>query len=206
MKRHALLFSAVAIALLATSCSAQSSTAPAPATETPSVSAPAGSTDGSSIQSSAPSPDSGSSIVSPNSGSSISSNTQSVPSSDAPKGNPGVATDAQMTVIDKVARAIANGKYDDAASAGYYTFDSSGYLTQDAAKMSSLREKHADYFDTAKDAFSKGCQLVPVSVNSSGVIYINMSCKDGSTPNVSIHAQYMGGKLAYLDATYAGDS
>jgi len=123
------------------------------------------------------------------------------------KGKPGIATDEQMVLINRVARDIANEQYDDAAAAGYYVFDNHGGLVQDATQMASLRAKHAESFDTAKAAYAKGdCQLVPVSINSSGVIYSNMICDDGSTPNVVIHAAFaswMNGQFYYIDALYA---
>jgi len=123
------------------------------------------------------------------------------------KGKPGIATDAQMEVIDKVARAVANEKYDDAAAAGYYVFNTHGALVQDPAIMAAKRVEHADYFDKIKTAYAKGsCHLVPLKINSSHVIYANMTCDDGSAPTVSIHASFcswMNNEFCYIDALYA---
>lgn len=199
MQRHLLTIAAVAVTLLVTSCSGQPSEAPASTAGTQSETVTTSPSAVATTETPAPAQ---------TSGGSISMGTPNVAVSDAPTGanaigKPGIATDAQMTVIDKVARAIANEKYDDAAAAGYYVFDSHGAFTQDASIMASKRAKHVDYFNTLKAEYAKGgCQLVPVKINSSGVIYANMTCNDGSVPEVSIHASFMNGKLAYIDALY----
>lgn len=196
MKKHAIAILITAGTLLVTSCSAQPSASPAPASGTPSVASPATpSVSAATPETAAPTQGSGSSLPEvPMTGAPIAANAT---------GKPGVATDEQMAVIDKVARALSNGKYEDAAAAGYYVFDKHGALSQDVTIMASKRAQHADYFDAVKAAYAKGgCQLVPVKINSSGTIYTNMTCNDGSAPTVSVHASFMNGNLAYIDALY----
>jgi hypothetical protein len=118
----------------------------------------------------------------------------------APAAKDGVATSDQMSSIDKVARAVAAEKYSDAASAGYYTFDNSGSLTQDAGKMAEHRKDDADEWDAIKADFDKGCTLVADNVNSSGVITSNVVCKGEDAPAHTISAQYLMGKLAHIAA------
>jgi hypothetical protein len=116
------------------------------------------------------------------------------------KGKPGIATDEQMISIDKVARAVASEKYADAASAGYYTFDNSGSLTQDAGKMAEHRKDDADEWDAIKADFDKGCTLVADSVDSMSAIISNVVCKGEEKPIRTVSAQYLMGKLAYIGA------
>lgn len=120
--------------------------------------------------------------------------------SSAPAAKDGVATADQMGSIDKVARAVASGKYSDAASAGYYTFDGSGNLTQDAGKMADGRKEHSGAWDAIKADFDKGCTLVANDINSMKVITSNMVCKGEDKPAHTVEAQYLMDKLAYITA------
>jgi hypothetical protein len=95
---------------------------------------------------------------------------------------------------------VASEKYADAASAGYYTFDSTGNFTQDAGKMTEHREDNADEWDAIKADFEKGCALVADNVNSSGAIVSNVVCKGEDNPTHTVSAQYLMGKLAYINA------
>lgn len=115
----------------------------------------------------------------------------------------GVAESAQMAQIYDVAKAFASKKYDDAAAAGYYTFDKTGALTQDPQEIAQDRDKHASIWDEVKTALdTPGCVLTPDHKNSSGVIMIPIWCSGMAKPTLSIHAQYLGNKLAYLDVIY----
>jgi len=125
--------------------------------------------------------------------------------SSAPAAKDGVATADQMSSIDKVARAVAAEKYDDAAAAGYYTF-SNGGTTQDTKKMADSRKEHASYWDAIKADFDKGCTLVADSVNGNGAIFSNVVCKGESKPQYAVAAWYMMGKLASISATDASQS
>lgn len=105
--------------------------------------------------------------------------------SHGPVSKEGVATDEQMTKIDKVARAFAAENYDDATAAGYKAF---GAATQEKnlEYMKSTRNKSKESFDRAKVGFDKGCYLVAYLKGNSGDIYSKMTCDNGDDPNVEI--------------------
>lgn len=111
----------------------------------------------------------------------------------------GVVTAEQMKSIDASARALAAEDYDAAADAGYYTFKNLE-PTQDRDEMADARKEKAKYFDAAKVAFDKGCQLVPERKDEYSVIYSNIVCDGESAPTLNIVAKYRDGKISYLYA------
>lgn len=206
MKQPALLLVAVATVLLATSCSAQPSASPAPTSGESSVTAPVSSSATASPTESPAPPQASSGSISTGA-----PNISSFPATGAPitsnaKGKPGIATDDQMAVIDKVARAIAAEKYDDAAAAGYYTYVSGG-ITQDAGKMAELRKETSEAWDRVKEKFDKGCTLVAHDINSSGVINSDVVCKGEDSSSSDVQASFRNvfspgsdNKLLYIHA------
>jgi hypothetical protein len=106
-------------------------------------------------------------------------------SSHGPVSKEGVATDEQMTKIDKVARAFAAEKYDDATAAGYKAFGAAN-AEKNLEYMEETRYDSKESFDRAKTAFDKGCYLVAYNVGNYGDIYSKMTCDNGDDPNLEI--------------------
>lgn len=124
----------------------------------------------------------------------------------APVAKDGVATADQMGTIDKVARAVAAEKYDDAVKDGYYTYDIMAGLSQDTAKMAKLRKEQDDVWNAVKASFDKGCGLDADHLDSNGFIISNVVCTGESHPTNQIGAIYVSGKLIGITASSAPSS